>query len=55
VLLKLAQVLPDTLDAVHVHPGVMPKLIRARAGDLAVVKKHALVQAWQLIAVAVLR
>lgn len=55
VRLQLAQVRPDTLNAVHVHSSVMAQLVRARAGDLAVVEEHALVQAWQLIAAAVLR
>jgi hypothetical protein len=54
-LLQLAELLPHTLDAMHMSSGVMAERARARTCKLAVVKQHALVQAWQLIEFAVLR
>jgi hypothetical protein len=54
-LLELGQLCPNTLNAVHVRSGVMAECARARACKLAVVEKHALVQAWQLVKLDVLR
>lgn len=55
VFLQLAQLLPYTLNPVHMRPSMMAELVRARARDFAIVEQHALVQAWQLIKIAVLR